>query len=202
MSIMETEIVDIGVTICSVCGGNEDEDLVLLCDGVGCSNEIHMFCLKPLVTEVPHGDWYCPMCDPDGTTLHLERMIQSHNKSFQRESISNKDSYQRYLAMVQQNHYPFENWKPNILDNRVLSEFDISSSNFVGMPLKIYSQVDDQIHNGRIISHRYDEVLARTLHLVQFRWYRLAILTFVVTCFLLSSSHQFPSDDALFHEGS
>lgn len=24
-----------------------------------------MFCLKPKVTKVPEGDWYCPRCKPD-----------------------------------------------------------------------------------------------------------------------------------------
>lgn len=29
--------IDIGLTICSMCGGSEHEELVLLCDGLGTS---------------------------------------------------------------------------------------------------------------------------------------------------------------------
>jgi PHD-finger len=167
MPVMELE--DIGVTICSVCGGNEEEDLVLLCDGKGCTNEIHMYCLKPLVTAVPEGDWYCPMCDVNGTTVYLDEMLQSHEKTFRNELLDSKKGYQLYLTMLQQKYYPLEEWRPNALDCRVPSEFDVSSLQLLGMPLILYSEVEDQTHTGRIISCRHDEVLDRWLHLVQFR---------------------------------
>lgn len=163
------DIMDIGLTICSVCGGNEEEDLVLLCDGDGCSNEIHMYCLKPIVTVVPEGNWYCPICDINGTTLHLDSMLRCHEKSFQSGLLKNKDEYLQYLTCLQQKYYPLKNWRPNLLGNRVSSEFNVSSPDLVGMQLKIYNEVDDQSHTGRIISLRHDQVLDRWLHLVQFR---------------------------------
>ena len=163
------DVVDIGLTICSVCGGNEEEDLVLLCDGDGCTNEIHMYCLKPIVTVVPEGDWYCPVCDINGTTLHLENMLRCHEKSFQSGLLKNKDEYLQYLTCLQQKYYPLKMWRPNLLDNRVSSEFNVSSPELVGMPLKVYNEVDDQSHTGRIISCQHDHILDRWLHLVQFR---------------------------------
>jgi PHD-finger len=169
MPVFEMELEDIGVTICSVCGGNEEEDLVLLCDGKGCTNEIHMYCLKPLVTAVPDGDWYCPMCDVNGTTAYLEDMLQSHERTFKNELLVSKEEYELYLTLLQQKYYPFEVWRPNALECRVPSEFDVSSLQLLGMPLKLYSEVEDQIHTGRIISCRHDEELGRWLHLVQFR---------------------------------
>jgi PHD-finger len=169
--VIDVEPMEIGVTICSVCGGSEEEDLVLLCDGEGCTNEIHMYCLKPIVTAVPEGDWYCPVCDADGSTLHLENMLRSHDLHFERECLTNKEAYQQYLTLLQQRHHPAKDWRPNTLDNRVSSEFDASSCFLVGMPLKIYSEVDDQEHTGRIISSRQDPVLNRWSHLVQFRRY-------------------------------
>ena len=168
---VDVEPMEIGVTICSVCGGSEEEDLVLLCDGEGCTNEIHMYCLKPIVTAVPDGDWYCPACDADGSTLHLENMLRSRNERFQREYLKNKDAYQQYLTLLQQRYHPAEDWRPNTLDNRVFSEFDSSSRLLVGKPLRLYSEVDDQEHTGRIISCRHDQVLNRWSHLVQFKRY-------------------------------
>ena len=168
---IDVEPMEIGVTICSVCGGSEEEDLVLLCDGEGCTNEIHMYCLKPIVTAVPDGDWYCPACDADGSTLHLENMLRSHSVQFQSECLKSEDDYQQYLTLLQQRHHPAEDWRPNILDNRVYSEFDASSCMLVGMPLRIFSEVDEQEHTGRIISSRHDQTLNRWSHLVQFKRY-------------------------------
>lgn len=39
-------VYDMPVTSCAVCGGSENEDQVLLCDGEDCSNEIHIYCLQ------------------------------------------------------------------------------------------------------------------------------------------------------------
>ncbi len=33
---------------------------ILLCDE--CDAEYHMYCLEPLLTKVPLGDWFCPVC--------------------------------------------------------------------------------------------------------------------------------------------
>ena len=35
---------------------------MLLCDWPHCNNAVHLACLKPPLTEVPEGDWYCPSC--------------------------------------------------------------------------------------------------------------------------------------------
>jgi hypothetical protein len=179
---MEIQILDIGmtggVTICSICGDNvtsEEEDLVLLCDGKGCTNEIHMYCLKPMITAVPEGDWYCPVCDINGTTVHLNNLLQSQEDAFSKEVLKNREGYQQYLAMIQQNYYPLEDWRPNTLDCRVISEFDVSSSDLIGMPVRVFSEVDDQYHTGRIISRRHNGVTDRWEHLMQFRRYQILI---------------------------
>jgi hypothetical protein len=33
---------------CYVCGGIEDEDLIILCDASKCRREVHMYCLWPV----------------------------------------------------------------------------------------------------------------------------------------------------------
>lgn len=45
---------------CRICGVDDDYDNVLLCDG--CEAEYHTYCLKPPLTKVPEGKWFCPHC--------------------------------------------------------------------------------------------------------------------------------------------
>lgn len=47
---------------CRLCRRRGDPDQMLLCDG--CNKGHHMYCLKPKLTNVPKGDWFCPACKP------------------------------------------------------------------------------------------------------------------------------------------
>lgn len=47
---------------CRLCRRRGDPDQMLLCDG--CNKGHHMYCLKPKLTSVPKGDWFCPTCKP------------------------------------------------------------------------------------------------------------------------------------------
>ncbi|KAL5336384.1 hypothetical protein BJX70DRAFT_400673 [Aspergillus crustosus] len=44
---------------CPVCGGSDNEDLLLLCDG--CDVPTHTYCIG--LDEVPSGPWYCSRCE-------------------------------------------------------------------------------------------------------------------------------------------
>lgn len=46
---------------CRICRRKGDPEKMLLCDG--CDKGHHMYCLKPLLTVVPEGDWYVFICD-------------------------------------------------------------------------------------------------------------------------------------------
>jgi len=49
---------------CVVCGIDEgDDDAALQCDK--CDNPYHLKCLKPPLTAVPDGEWFCPECEAD-----------------------------------------------------------------------------------------------------------------------------------------
>ena len=37
-----------------------DANRVVLCDS--CDSEYHMDCLKPPMTDIPEGEWFCPQC--------------------------------------------------------------------------------------------------------------------------------------------
>ena len=45
---------------------SHDEAKLLICDG--CEAEYHMYCLRPKLTRVPAGDWYCPKCHRSGSS--------------------------------------------------------------------------------------------------------------------------------------
>ncbi|XP_041654554.1 bromodomain adjacent to zinc finger domain protein 2A isoform X2 [Cheilinus undulatus] len=45
---------------CQVCRKGDNDDCLLLCDG--CDRGCHMYCLRPKITQVPEGDWFCPTC--------------------------------------------------------------------------------------------------------------------------------------------
>ncbi|KAL1506450.1 hypothetical protein ABEB36_005815 [Hypothenemus hampei] len=49
-------------TFCEICGSNENEDRLLLCDG--CDLGFHLYCLTPPLDEVPVDSWYCNECGP------------------------------------------------------------------------------------------------------------------------------------------
>lgn len=45
---------------CEICFEASDPGNMLLCDA--CDGGYHTFCLRPKVTVVPHGNWYCSRC--------------------------------------------------------------------------------------------------------------------------------------------
>lgn len=47
---------------CRICRRKGDAEKMLLCDG--CDRGHHMYCLKPPMTKVPSGDWFCSNCQP------------------------------------------------------------------------------------------------------------------------------------------
>lgn len=49
--------------VCLECGSNDNEHVLLLCDG-DCGRAAHTYCVG--LGEVPHGDWFCPRCGDAG----------------------------------------------------------------------------------------------------------------------------------------
>lgn len=47
---------------CRICRRRGDAEHMLLCDDCDCGH--HMYCLKPPLTAIPEGDWYCIDCKP------------------------------------------------------------------------------------------------------------------------------------------
>ena len=53
-------------TVCEVCGTDDLEEQLLLCDL--CSAGWHTFCLQPPLDSIPDGHWVCPYCTAAGKT--------------------------------------------------------------------------------------------------------------------------------------
>ncbi|KAH9808328.1 JmjC domain, hydroxylase-domain-containing protein [Melampsora americana] len=52
--------VDRGGEICEICGSDEDDPNILLCDC--CDKGFHLQCLTPALVKVPEGNWFCDKC--------------------------------------------------------------------------------------------------------------------------------------------
>ena len=55
---MDDEDSDCKFCGCRICGGKEEVDTLLVCEG--CEYFFHMKCLDPPLEEIPEDDWFCP----------------------------------------------------------------------------------------------------------------------------------------------
>ncbi|CAH2044803.1 unnamed protein product, partial [Iphiclides podalirius] len=60
---------------CRLCRRKTDPDNMLLCDG--CNKGHHLYCLKPKLSKVPDGDWFCDQCKPKEKTPRKRRKLFS-----------------------------------------------------------------------------------------------------------------------------
>lgn len=68
--VLETSIAwhkSIMKAYCQICHCGDNEDSLLLCDG--CDKGYHTYCFKPVLENVPEGDWYCYECINKATNL-------------------------------------------------------------------------------------------------------------------------------------
>ncbi|CAH2094856.1 unnamed protein product [Euphydryas editha] len=64
---------------CRVCRRRTDPDNMLLCDG--CNKGHHLYCLKPKLTKVPEGDWFCDQCHPKEKTPRKRRKLYTDEEA-------------------------------------------------------------------------------------------------------------------------
>jgi hypothetical protein len=163
--------VNLDVTSCCICNDNHDEDLILLCDGKGCQNETHLFCLRPPLFKVPENKWFCSECKLINTcsSSNIISTIDKHIDQYKNENFISKESYKNWLILIQQQYIPLKEWYINYPHIEINSEYDVSSINLIGKPIKLFLTIEKQYHTGRIISRRYDSLLDRWEHLIQFK---------------------------------
>ena len=154
---------------CYICGGSED--LILVCDSKdGCPNEAHMYCLDPVLTAVPEGDWFCDFCDPLGTTKQLHSYFSEFDKV---HSIPTKKSfYNLWVESLQYQYIFVDQLRYSYSSPRFTSDFD-TDMDLIGCPVTLLvSKIDEDTkksHTGRIVSLRVDDDGGRVEHLVHFK---------------------------------
>uniref|UniRef100_A0A3B4DMB2 Bromodomain adjacent to zinc finger domain, 2A n=1 Tax=Pygocentrus nattereri TaxID=42514 RepID=A0A3B4DMB2_PYGNA len=92
---------------CQMCRKGDNDECLLLCDG--CDRGWHMFCLRPKVTEVPEGDWFCPTCISKGIGEgpRPQRSARQRSKARKRrfvygaESSDDEDGHKRSMSTRQ-----------------------------------------------------------------------------------------------------
>ncbi|CAK1547497.1 unnamed protein product [Leptosia nina] len=74
---------------CKLCRRRTDPDNMLLCDG--CNKGHHLYCLKPQLTKVPDGDWFCDQCKPKEKTPRKRRKLY-REESIEDEEVEDSDA--------------------------------------------------------------------------------------------------------------
>lgn len=46
--------------VCQICFIDKDDNQVVICDN--CHNGFHMYCMRPVMVNIPKGDWFCNEC--------------------------------------------------------------------------------------------------------------------------------------------
>ncbi|GMH62876.1 hypothetical protein TrST_g12893 [Triparma strigata] len=71
--------------VCQICDTAGDDDKILLCDK--CDKGFHMYCLRPVMVNIPVGEWLCDSCRPNLTANALKyeasrlTMMRSHKQA-------------------------------------------------------------------------------------------------------------------------
>lgn len=70
---------------CEVCKRGDDERCILICDN--CNLGYHMYCLRPVVSNIPTDEWLCPDCSSEETGREgFEILVQDLQNDFSQVS--------------------------------------------------------------------------------------------------------------------
>ena len=144
--------------VCAECGlgGQDDPEVVLLCDGPACGREYHLKCCLPPLTQVPEGTFYCVDCSPTGTTSLLEQYLEEHYDRKQE-----LDNPQDYVNMLLQEDVQEEGQADKYSKIRIpvseLHQVHKNSEQMIGHSLRLYCPLGNHYHNGRILDIRNEE---------------------------------------------
>ncbi|RYH12566.1 hypothetical protein EON65_37960 [archaeon] len=152
---------------CTVCGGIDNEDKILVCDK-NCGRESHIYCLRPPLQDIPEGEWFCEACDPQGSTKHLEAYLDKVEQWRLQISLQSPVDYEVY---IQSNVVPLEDLHRLYESTSYMNEFDVQDAQLVGHKVRVFCEGDGRYHLGRIIGRRKNEMIGQVEHLVLFKRY-------------------------------
>jgi hypothetical protein len=151
--------------VCSECGlgGQDDPEVVLLCDGPACGREYHLKCCLPPLTQVPEGTFYCVDCSPTGTTNLLEQYLEEHYD--RKQELDNPQDYLNIL--LQEDVQEEEQLDTGSSRIRIpvcvrtpvseLHQVHKNPEQMIGHSLRLYCPLGNHYHNGRILDIRKEE---------------------------------------------
>lgn len=66
-----------GNVVCEICGIDKDDHQILICDE--CQSGFHMYCVRPVIVNVPTNEWNCSRCSVglDEETISFSDMIET-----------------------------------------------------------------------------------------------------------------------------
>ncbi|KAG7202578.1 hypothetical protein KM043_009773 [Ampulex compressa] len=75
---------------CRICRKRRDAENMLLCDG--CNKGHHLYCLKPKLTAVPDGDWFCTTCKPPIKSKEKIKKRKKFEEEIEDEALLTKET--------------------------------------------------------------------------------------------------------------
>jgi len=100
--------------ICELCGIDKDDNQVVICDQ--CHVGFHSYCLRPVMVNIPRGDWVCRSCSG-----------KSNSISFVDYSKSINGKQQDVLQFL---NLPYNSYKEFVEENAEAISFSHSSSSY------------------------------------------------------------------------
>uniref|UniRef100_A0A4W6ET75 Bromodomain adjacent to zinc finger domain, 2A n=1 Tax=Lates calcarifer TaxID=8187 RepID=A0A4W6ET75_LATCA len=88
---------------CQVCRKGDNDECLLLCDS--CDRGCHMYCLRPKITQVPEGDWFCPTCvAKEGESLRASKTrTRMKKRRYEDDSSEDETTTRRSSGMATRN---------------------------------------------------------------------------------------------------
>ncbi|XP_071332879.1 bromodomain adjacent to zinc finger domain protein 2A [Trachinotus anak] len=89
---------------CQVCRKGDNDECLLLCDS--CDRGCHMYCLRPKITQVPEGDWFCPTCvakEEDESPRLSKTRIRVKKRRYEDDSSEDEMTTRRSSGMATRN---------------------------------------------------------------------------------------------------
>ncbi|XP_061651158.1 bromodomain adjacent to zinc finger domain protein 2A isoform X1 [Phyllopteryx taeniolatus] len=85
---------------CQICRKGDNDDCLLLCDACDCG--CHMYCLKPKITQVPEGDWFCPTCvvKEESVSPNSRKRTRVKKKRYEENSSDDDTTTRRSSGMA------------------------------------------------------------------------------------------------------
>lgn len=62
-------------TFCDICGIDKDDNLIIICDE--CHTGFHTYCLRPVMVNIPKGDWLCHNCAPANSQVPFDQYCKN-----------------------------------------------------------------------------------------------------------------------------